>query len=172
MTNQLIVVLGKPGAGKSFVADTLATHFEFFLHNGDGDLPKEMEIILKKNGPITDTMRRQFLDNMIASVRQLSKTHERLVVHQAFIKRFMQKEFLDKFPDTLFLLVTADDSIREKRYMARDYFNLGLTYLRHMSSLFEEPEIPHATIMNNEDGSRKIIEQLKKIIRGNPFPLR
>lgn len=164
--NRLLVIFGKPGAGKSYVADILAKKFGFFVYDGDGDIPETMKKTLYERGPITDAMRREFLHNLIASISRLITTHEKLVINQAFIKHFMQKEFLDGFPQAQFILVTAAEGIREKRYMARDYFNLGLPYLRQMSSLFEEPEIPHITIVNNQDGRSGIEKQLQTFISG------
>jgi len=40
-----------------------------------------------------------------------------------------------------FILVESNDAIREKRYMKRVYFNLGIDYLREMTKLFEAPRI-------------------------------
>lgn len=167
MSQRLLIIFGKPGAGKSFVADVTEHTFDFFTYNGDTDIPPDMKDALFQKQEITDTMREQFLDNMIASVASLSKTHDNLMVHQTFIKEFMRKKVLDTFPYAKFILVEADDAIREKRYMKRKYFNLGLPYLHRMTNLFEPVQIPHSIIKNNDEGATHITEQLDKIIRGN-----
>lgn len=169
MNRRLLVIFGKPGSGKSYVADVAARDFGFFSYNGDTDIPQNMNDALFQKKEITDTMRQEFLDAMITSITSLSKTHDNLVVHQTFIKEFMRKKVFDTFPHATFILVEADDAIREKRYMKRKYFNLGLSYLRHMTDLFEPVEILHATLINNNEGETHITGQLEKIIRGNPL---
>ncbi|MEK7119732.1 MAG: AAA family ATPase [Patescibacteria group bacterium] len=167
MSHHLLIIFGKPGAGKSYVADIAAHSFGYFSHNGDTDIPTDMKDALFQKKEITDTMRRQFLDTMITSITTLLKTHDNLAVHQTFIKKFMRKKVLDAFPYAKFILVEADDAIREKRYMKREYFNLGLPYLRRMTDLFEPVQISHTIVKNNDEGAENVTAQLEKIIRGN-----
>ena len=169
MTPSLVVIFGLPGAGKSYVAEVLHAHFRYTVYDGDRDIPQNMKDALFQKKEITDVMRREFLDNMITSIRTLSETHEKLAAHQTFLKEFMRKKIFDAFPYAKFILVETDDAIREQRYMKRDYFNLGLGYLRHMCSLFEQPRILHSVIKNNTDGTTDVIKQLQKVFtRGNP----
>lgn len=168
MQSSLLVVFGLPGAGKSYVAEILGKKFNYFVYDGNNDIPKHMRDILNKKGPITDAMRKAFVANMTASVGKLLQTRGKLVIHQAFIKEFMRTQFLEAFPNAQFILVQSPDSIREQRYMKRQYFNLGLAYLHHMSGLFETPKIPHTTIYNKEDGIDELERQIGKTIRGNP----
>lgn len=167
MTRQLLIIFGKPGAGKSYVADIAAHSFGYFSHNGDDDLPAPMKELLLQKGTITDAMRKKFAANMVATLRKLSDKHDKLVVHQTFLKECMRLQILDAFPFTKFILIEADDAIREKRYLKRAYFNLGLSYLRHMTDLFEPVQIPHTVLKNNTEGATYIVEQLKNITRGN-----
>jgi gluconokinase len=156
----LLIIFGKPGAGKSYVADILHDSFGYTIHNGDEDLPADMKLALQNKLPITDNMRKHFLDNIIASARILSKQHLKLVIDQTFLREFMRKQFLDNFPDAQCILIESGDALREKRYMKRGYFNLGLLYLRHMTKLFEAPRIPHTVIYNNVDGHTTIHKQI------------
>jgi gluconate kinase len=151
MKKSLFVIFGLPGAGKSFVANILNKRFGYFIYDGDLDIPIVMRYALFNKEEITDTMRKEFICAMIASVKTLAKTHKRLAIHQTFLKGFMRKQFLEAFPETQFILVESPDILREKRYMKRKYFNLGLSYLRHMSALFETPQIPHETFYNGEN---------------------
>ena len=164
MMNKLIVVFGLPGAGKSYVATIIEKSFGYVPYNGDDDLPKLMKQALYEKKIITDDMRREFITNMVASVKNLMQKKKDVVVHQAFIKEFMRKQLLDAIPTTTFILVQTDDAIREKRYMKRTYFNLGLPYLRHMSALFEPVSIPYVTIYNNKEGNSEIVHQLEHIL--------
>jgi gluconate kinase len=164
MKPSLLVVFGLPGAGKSFVADILAKHFDYHIHNGDDDIPSHMKDTLIEKGNITDDMRRAFAANMIATTETLFKSHPRLVIHQTFLKEFMREAFLKHFPQATFILVQSQETLREKRYMRREYFNLGLAYLRHMSGLFEPPHIPHTILTNDGEGLEHIQTQLTTLL--------
>ena len=164
MNNQIIVVFGKPGAGKSYIAKILEEHFDYFPYNGDDALPPDMKEKLFRKEKITENMRNRFLENMISKIHTLSDLHSKLVVHQTFLRKFMRKKLLSEVPNAKFLLVETDDSLREKRYKERKYFNLGLPYLRQMSNLFEAVRIPHEVIYNNKEGPQEIIKQLRSIL--------
>jgi gluconate kinase len=165
MKNHLLIVFGKPGAGKSYIAEILARSFGYVARDGDDDIPPSMKRALMKKAEITDGMRRQFLANMIASVKLLSRKHSKLLLHQTLLKEYMREAIHKAFPFARFILVETDDDIREQRYLKRKYFNLGLEYLRHMSALFDPVNQPHTVILNNEDGVEGIRKQL---IRDNP----
>jgi gluconate kinase len=170
MNIKLLVVFGKPGAGKSYAANVLRDMFGYTIHDGDDDLPADMKEVLKKKLPITDDMRKQFIENIVVSAGKLLGKHHILAIHQTFLKEFMREQFLKEFPDARFILVETDDAIREARYMKRKYFNLGLTYLRYMTKLFEAPHIPHAIIYNNKEGTSEIEFQLQSVIRDSLYP--
>lgn len=163
MKKTILIVFGKPGAGKSYVAEILEKQFGYYSFNGDDALPTDMKEKLFHKGTITANMRSRFLANMIDSIKKLARQHNKLIVHQTFLREFMRKQIIDALPDAKFLLVETDDAIREKRYMKRKYFNLGLAYLRRMTGLFEQIHIPHLTIQNNIEGPQHIMEQVSGI---------
>lgn len=164
MNTDLIMLFGLPGAGKSFVADILKESFGYTLHNGDEDLPPTMKKALFQKAPITDEMREEFTEHMISSLVRVTKTHVKLAFHQTLLKEFMRERLKKKFPHALFILVTSDTAIREERYMNREYFNLGLPYLRQMSQAFDTPRIPHRELINHKDGRLEILSQLTGIV--------
>jgi gluconate kinase len=163
MNKSVIIVFGKPGAGKSYIAEILAGHFGYTRYSGDDAIPPDMNEALLQKAEISDDMRKRFLDNMITTIKKLSTKHEKLVVDQAFIKEFMRTKLLAEVPSAKFILVECDDALREKRYMERKYFNLGLPYLRLMTNLFEPVHIPHTVIYNDKEGTKDIIKQLQNI---------
>jgi len=163
MNIPILIIFGKPGAGKSYIAEILEKSFGYFSYNGDDALPPDMKEKLFLKAEVTDDMRRRFLDNMIFAINKLSKQHAKLVVHQTFLKEFMREHVLATFPIAKFLLIETENSIRENRYMQRKYFNLGLPYLRHMTDLFEPVSIPHMTLNNNKEGT----EDIETFIRDN-----
>lgn len=165
MSANVYIVFGKPGAGKSYVAEMLEKTFGYYSYNGDDALPADMKEKLFSKEEITEDMRKRFLENMIVEIKKLSGQHTKLVCHQTFLKEFMRKEVFSEIPNAKFLLIECDDVIREKRYSERQYFNLGLPYLRWMTKLFEPVRIPHRVIYNNKEGPSEIKSQLRLIER-------
>ena len=161
---QLLIIFGKPGAGKSYVAEIFEKKFGYFSWNGDDALPPDMREKLFQKAEITEAMRTQFLTNMIEGIKKLVKKHEKLVVHQTFLKEYMRKQIAADFPKATFVLIECTDSIRESRYLNRKYFNLGLPYLRRMTNLFEPVHIPHKIIKNNNNGQEHILKQLFHVV--------
>jgi len=161
---KLFVFFGLPGTGKTFSAKVAKKYFGYHLYDGDNDLTIEMHTAIQKKASITDDMRTNFFTNLILSVKKLQKKHDKLLVHQTFIKEKYRKQFLIAIPDTKFILVKTDIKIREKRLNERKTFPLEENYARRMSSLFDEPDIPYAILYNNADGEELIKEQLQKIL--------
>lgn len=164
MKPHFIVVFGKPGAGKSYVADVIAHHFHYYSYNGDEALPDDMKKRVLEKSDVTRDMRERFVKNMITKVKRLSKIHTHIVLHQALIKEHMRETLLQQYPEALFLWVDCDHDILKKRYMKREYFNLGLGYLQVMINAFEEPQHIHTKIENTHDGPEKIMKQLKEVL--------
>lgn len=166
--SHIIVLFGQSGAGKTFVGKLLRDTYGYHLYNADRSLPRPMRIALFKKEVITDDMREAFVANIIKRVRRLTQKHQKLAVIQTMTKEKFRKIFLQQYPNAQFILVTADTRIREERYLKRAYFNLGLSYLRHMSKLFEAPKFAHVVIVNDEDGK----SQIRKYLSQLPFLLK
>jgi len=158
----ILIVFGLPGVGKTFVGKILEKDFGFYLHDGDVDLPNEMRLTLSQNRVVTDEMRDAFFQNILKSLESLTRTHKNIVVTQTFIKEKYREWIREKFPEAIFMLVTALDEIREKRLILRhDY---PIEYTRQMVANFEEPMIEYLKIDNSVDGEEHVREQLKRLI--------
>ncbi len=69
----IFVLFGLPGSGKTHVAQVLRKHFNFFIHDGDDDLPPVMKKLLLTSVPISDEMRDVFFKKLITHVKILEK---------------------------------------------------------------------------------------------------
>lgn len=159
----LYVTFGLPGAGKTYAA-RLFEQFGFFVHDGDDDLPERMRVAINSQQPINDTMRDEFFDRIIRHVHELLPAHPKLVLAQTFIKEKYRKRFLEQFPFAQFVLVVADDPIRELRLERRTNQPLEPDYTRKMIALFEPPHIPHSVIVNDADGSLLLEDQIAALV--------
>lgn len=158
----LLVLFGLPAAGKTYVGKLLQDEFGFFFYDGDADLTKDMKKAIKDKTVFTDDMRDVFFQNLIKSVRKQYKKHNKLVIAQAFIKEKYRKQFLQHFPDAVFILVQTEKKIRERRLSQRN--DLDLAYAQKMVALFEKSDIKHLTLGNNEDGKTALKEKLKNML--------
>jgi gluconate kinase len=163
MENKLIVVFGKPGAGKSYVAHIIAETFGYLSYNGDEALPLDMKKLILEKSDVTTEMRTRFVENISITLNHLFETNTMIVLHQALIKEHMRVQLQQAFPQTIFVWVDCDHEILKKRYMKREYFNLGLEYLQVMIDAFESPKHPHVRILNDTDGSKDILKQLQEL---------
>ena len=157
----LIILFGLPGSGKTYVGNVIAKNFPYYFHDGDLDLPEAMKQRLAKKLPITDSMRDIFFDQINQQIQRLKQTHKNIVVAQTFIKEKYREQLLTLFPELHFLLIEAESSIREKRLADRLDYPLDLEYSRSMVSNFDPPTIPYSIIVNNTDGEKELLEQLK-----------
>lgn len=160
----LIILFGLPGAGKTFVGNILQTKFGYHFYDGDKDLPHEMRLRIQKSLPITDTLRDEFFDNIIASIKRLKSQYQNLVISQTFIKEKYRRFVFDTISDVQFILVQTDTVIREKRLVERVDAPLDLEYTRTMVVNFEDPRIPHNILSNNELGEKSVLQQLHKVL--------
>lgn len=159
----LVVLFGQPGAGKTFIGEILQKNFGFFHYDGDLAIPKKLIHALKRREVISDAMRDDFFSKLIKHVKTYKKKNQNLAVSQTFIKEKYREQFLRAFPETLFILITANTAIREKRLQKENNFTLSLFYWRKMAAIFETPKIKHFEITNNSEGEEEIIKQLTEL---------
>lgn len=159
--SQLIMVFGYPGVGKTYVGNVLKKHFGFYFFDGDVVLSRGMKQAIKTKTPFTDSMRSLFFQRLRKSVDSFIKQKPRIAVAQTFIKERYRKDFLQRFPQAQFILVTADNSTREKRLKERS--DLDIAYARLMTKNFELPQLEHFELTNNAEGEKKIVKQLQKL---------
>lgn len=157
-----LILFGLPGSGKSFVSKILQKHFGYTLHDGDDEITIDMKKALFEKKVVTDEMRKSFYDAMLKKLDKLQKENNKLVFMQTLLKDDLRQKIHQKYPGAKFLLVDSKDETREKRYLQRKSFNLGLKYLRQTSDLFEKPTIPYLVIENNTVGEKNILLQLGK----------
>jgi gluconate kinase len=158
---QIVVVFGFPGAGKSFVAEVLKKDFGFYHHDADVDMPADLLKAVNTKALVTEQIRDRFFQKIIEHTKHLITEHQKLVVSQTFIKEKYREQFLRAFPEVKFMLVKTTDKIRENRLMQRKNFPIDLEYARKMCLNFDQPNIPHSVVDNDEDNDENIRKQLQ-----------
>ncbi len=161
---KLFVFFGLPGAGKTFCAKVAEKYFSYQLYDGDTDLTQEMLKAIHAQATISDDMRDVFFENLTESAKDLLKRYEKIIIHQTFIKEKYREQFLKTIPQTQFVLIDSDFTIRERRLKERKDFPIDEDYARKMADIFDTPKIKHLTLHNNFEGEEKIREQLNSIL--------
>ena len=161
---KIIVLFGKIGSGKTYIGKLLEKYFHFYFYEGDLDLTPEMKNSLKKNQPVTDSMRNKFFDILIINLNMIIKNHKNIVVSQTFIKEKYRKMFLRKFPKSEFVYIKSDDKKRREKVARRSDYNFKKSYVLKMDKNFEEPKIPVKIITNDFNGRSDIKHQLEKVL--------
>jgi gluconokinase len=153
-----LIFFGLPGAGKTFAARAIARELGLFFHDGDDDLLEVMRAAIAASLPITDAMRDEFFRRLIDHIRLLRLEQPSLAVAQTFIQEKYRRWVLNTFPEAHFILVEADEAVRERRLARRTTgSHVAPDYARGMATLFEPPSIPHTTLRNDRDGNAGLI---------------
>lgn len=161
----IYVAFGLPGAGKSYAARVFE-RFGFYVHDADEDLPDDMRQAIATQQMVSDEMRDRFFRNITEHVERLITRHTKIVVAQTFIKEKYRQRFLERFPQARFVLLEADDPLRERRLSHRTHQPLDPEYTRKMIKLFEPPHIPHQVISNDADGDQHLEAQIQTLLDG------
>lgn len=160
----VFVTFGLPGAGKTYAAK-LFEPFGFKMHDGDDDLPEDMREAINTQQPVNDEMRDRFFRRIIAHVGELVTVYPKVVVAQTFLKEKYRLQFLEQFPQAQFVLVVADERVREDRLVRRTNQPLEPNYTRRMVEMFERPNIPHQVIVNDSDGADDLLGQIEAVVQ-------
>ncbi len=160
----IYILFGLPGAGKTYVGNVLKKYFNFYVYEGDKELPIDMKRVLKSRGDITDKMRDEFFYRLSTKIQELQKKHSKLVITQTYIKEKYRKRLLNEVPLAKFIFIETKTEIREKRLQKRKEFPIDLEYARKMSELFDPPKISHSIITNSEEGEESVKKQIEYIL--------
>lgn len=158
---RVLYLFGLTGVGKTYVGAILGERAGFHVYEADGDLPDAMREKVRRGEPWTEEEWTGFYVLIRDRIRELLKTHPRVVVTQATYRRDHReliKTATDRPDDVELIWVVADrdinlDRIRRRNdYVTIEYFNLSLPF-------FETPPENTPRIVNNTDAD-EIVRQL------------
>ena len=158
----LVFLFGRPGSGKNFVGEILRDHFNFFFYDGDELLTSEMKELIKKGGPISDKLYMDLMQCQDNKFSELKANHPKLALAQPLPQRSAQERMARLFTDAIFLKVDAPMNLINHRLKKREHF-LDAECAKKTLDDFQEPEIPHE-VLHNDEGEEKIKIQLNKIL--------
>lgn len=153
----ILYLFGLPAAGKNFVGHVLQDSFGFTFYDGDWDLTDELREAVRTKQPFTDDMRDRYYAIIVRRLVELREGNRFLVFGQATFKERHRRQILAAHPDTIFVLVTAESSLRMAR-LQQGNNPVTADYARKIDQFFEPPQHPAYTIHNS--GTRSDVAQL------------
>lgn len=163
-TIMLHILFGLPGSGKTYTGNIFKSYFGFHFYDGDLSLPPEMKHAIDTQQPVTEDMRNRFFAALLQEIATLKKEYPNVVVAQTYIKEKYRQQVLEKFPEAKFILIEAQDGVRESRLLTQHTYPLTLPYARAMVENFEKPHITYLTFSNNSDGENELLRQVNRLL--------
>ncbi len=148
-----LFLFGQVGSGKSHIGRLLGARFGIHFHDGDDDLPACIRVAVKDHLPITDAMRDEFTDIIIARIRSLSSQHDNLCVAQALFKNAHRQKLLRAVPDVHMVWVRSTPDMIANRLARRTGHLATGYYAAIVNPGFESPTVPHRVFENCDDPS-------------------
>ncbi len=145
----LLVLFGKPGAGKDTISNIFQEQYGYYVYHADTEITYKEKL---QRGEIPTTEDRdQFLAYKVGRIQELQKEYEKILMNWAFVSDRQRQMFTQAYPQAQFILVQTDREQIEKRLhdAPRKGHNLTTELALKLGDVFEEPTIPHDVINNN-----------------------
>ena len=156
------LLFGKIGSGKSYVGELFQQEFGIAYHDADLDLPEVVKEAIRNHQAITEEMRDDFVERIIARIHQLSREHQHFCIAQALFKNRHRLQILTEFPELQMVWVRSDESLTAARLENRTGHVASLYYAQMVNPHFEEPTHDHLLIENTGDDS-SLLHQMRSL---------
>lgn len=115
---------------------------------------------------VTEEMRGEYIEIVIATIRRLMAAHEDLCVCQALPRNRYRERILEAIPSVEYVWVDAPDDLIGSRLENRAGHMASKRYADMVNRIFEMPTVPHVRFENGNDPIR-FDEQMKAIFGRN-----
>ncbi|MBI2508937.1 MAG: hypothetical protein HYV99_02810 [Betaproteobacteria bacterium] len=168
------LLFGKAGSGKTNIGKCSSVAYGFHFHDADWDLPEHFRRAIENQGGVTEKMREDYAEAIIATIKRLLLTHKDICVAQALFRNKLRERILEAVPSIEFVWVDAPDDLILSRLESRSGHLASKNYAEMVNRTFEMPTVPHVRFENGRDPV-KFAEQMEAIFgrkRENPSDLR
>ena len=163
MEKRLVILFGKTGVGKNYIAEIFAKEFGFYFYDADQDLTVEMKEAITVGRVFTDAMRAKYFETIIGKTQELLGLHPKIALTQGLFKNKHRRILMKTFPFAEFIWVDAEDRIIEQRTVERNS-SVTLEYARKINPIFEAPNFSCEKIINN-GGSEELLKKIAVFLR-------
>jgi gluconokinase len=147
----IVFLFGKAGCGKTHIGELASQRYGFHFYDADADLTERFREAIKHRRKVTDEIRDEYIERIIATIKRLRLTYRDICVSQALVRDKYRHRILDAIPNTQFVWVDAPDDIIAARLRARTGHPAPLAYAEMVNSAFETPSVEHVTLVNGTD---------------------
>lgn len=142
---------GKAGSGKSYIGKMSSLTYGFHFHDADWDLPGEFRRAIEKQERVTERMREDYIEIMIAMIRRLMLTNRDICISQALPRNEFRKKILQAIPSIEYVWVDAPEGLISSRLENRAGHIASKGYAEMVNRVFEIPTVPHVRFENGND---------------------
>jgi carbohydrate kinase (thermoresistant glucokinase family) len=156
------LLFGKAGSGKSHIGRLASLAHGFHFHDADEDLPERFRTAIRRHERVTDEVREEYIENIIATTRRLALVHRDLCICQALFRNRYRESILAAIPSIEYVWIDAPDELILSRLQQRSGHLASTSYAEMVNRIFETPTIPHVRLENGNDPGR-IDQQIRAI---------
>ena len=160
------LLFGKAGSGKSYIGKAASLAYGLHFYDADQDLPGRFRKAIENQEKVTEEVREDYIEIIIARIRGLMLVHEDLCVCQALVRNKYREKILQTIPSVEYVWVDAPDSLIASRLEGRTGHLAPRGYAEMVNRIFEAPTVPHVRFENGNDPAR-IDEQMRAIFDKN-----
>ncbi len=161
MDNRILMLFGKTGAGKNYLARFFEKEFGYYWYDADIDLTPEMVQAVKSKRAFTTEMRARYFDIVKLKIKALLPTEKKIVITQGLFKNINRHDLRKEVPMMRWVWVDAEPRVIEKRILKRNNM-VTPEYARKINADFEEPDFQCDKIFNNQ-GETETLTQVRRI---------
>lgn len=156
------LLFGKAGSGKSYVGRLASLTYGFHFHDADEDLPERFRRAIENQEKVTEEVREEYIDAVIATTRRLMRSYKDICVSQALVRDKYRRKILEAIPSVEFVWVDAPEELIMSRLETRVGHIAGRGYGVMVNRIFEMPTVAHVKFENGNDPTQ-FEAQLKAI---------
>jgi gluconokinase len=138
-SNNLIIVMGVSGSGKSSLAKALADHYGYVYLDGDDFHSQEARDRMAKGLPLTDAMRLPWVIRMREYFRDAARNHQHSTLAFSGLKRAHRDELRRAGLKTIFLFLHSDKDTIQTRVNKRAGHFMAPSLVDSQFDSLEEP---------------------------------
>jgi carbohydrate kinase (thermoresistant glucokinase family) len=165
------LLFGKAGSGKSYVGKLASLTYGLHFHDADEDLPERFRRAIENREKVTDEVRDEYIDNIIATIRRLMLANKDICICQALLRDKYREKILEAIPSVEYVWVDAPDDLILSRLRNRVGHIAPKDYAEMVNRIFEVPTVAHVRFENGNDPTR-FDDQMKAIFGKRRRPLR
>jgi predicted kinase len=160
----IVVILGLPGAGKSYLAEKVAKEYDALYLNSDK--------IKKGNPPVIDYQdlaKNQGYEEMFLFLNEALAEEKNVVLDATFYKKALRNKILkladQKGVSVYFIEVVASTRVTHERIMKqRKYSDEDLKIYQKVKEQFDPLEVHHLSLRSDRLSITEMLRQVKEFI--------